>query len=188
MRLPTSTIKISVANSADPSVSLGFVVDVVTLLRWPGSQVQAVLDEDLHGVETSTASARHVSGTLVVESMSDALSVAGTVDIDWSGECRRCLGEATGVTPMELQEIYERLPVDGETFPLTDDRVDLEPMVRELIFLSLPLAPLCAAECLGPAPSEFPANTADDSLASTEPTGDPRWAALDALVFDEDAE
>ncbi len=177
------------ANSPDPTVSNGFVVDVVTLLRWPGNQVQAVLDEDLEGVETSAAAANHVRGTLIVESMPDALSVGGELDILWHGECRRCLGEAVGVTAVELQEIYERLPIDGETFPLTDNRVDLEPMVRELVLLSLPLAPLCAAECLGPAPAQFPAGVAEDqSNDLTEPSGDPRWAALDALVFDEDAE
>lgn len=177
------------ANSPDPTVSNGFVVDVVTLLRWPGSQVQAVLDEDLEGVETSAAEANHVRGTLLVESMSDALSVGGEIDIAWQGECRRCLGEAVGVTAVELHEIYDRLPVDGETFPLTDNRVDLEPMVRELVLLSLPLAPLCATECLGPAPAQFPAGVAEDQPDHpSEPSGDPRWAALDALVFDEDTE
>jgi len=50
--------------------------------------------------------------------------------------------------------------------------------------LALPLSPLCAADCVGPAPEWLPSA---DSPSGTEdgPVGDPRWAALDVLRFDE---
>jgi uncharacterized protein len=166
-------------------VSRGFIVDVVSLLRWPGSRTEVLLDAGLTGVATSAAEARRLHGSLTAESMPDSLTVAGIIQADWIGECRRCLGEAEGTVDVDVQEIYERQPVDGETFELTDDRVDLEPMLSELVTLTLPLAPLCGDDCLGPAPEDFPANVERDEEGA-EPEGDPRWAALDALVFDED--
>jgi uncharacterized protein len=68
----------------------------------------------------------------------------------------------------------------GETWPLTSDEIDLEPVVREAVLLALPLAPLCDEGCLGPAPERFPATVEDGDVAE-EPPRDPRWAALDQL-------
>lgn len=168
----------------EPVVVEGFVVDVVNLLRWPGSQAVAQLDEPMSDLATSAAAASHVRGALVVDAMSDSLSVTGELTVDWQGDCRRCLGDAEGSCTVDFQEIFERRPVEGETFQLTDDTVDLEPMVRELVMLGLPLAPLCGDDCRGPAPEAFPALPEVDEEPT--PSGDPRWAALDALVFDDD--
>ncbi len=95
-------------------------------------------------------------------------------------------------------------PTEGETYALDRDVVDLEPLVRDAVLLSLPLAPLCANDCQGPAPEAFPAIVEDDvavvspqpgSLRADadadaadleeEPRRDPRWAALDQLRLDE---
>ena len=70
----------------------------------------------------------------------------------WTGECRRCLGDAHGIARAEVREIFEARPTEGETYPLTGDHIDLEPLVRDAVLLSLPLAPLCSEGCLGPAP------------------------------------
>lgn len=163
----------------------GLVVDTVALLRWPGTQCDVAVDERPEDLSTSVARAVHVAGTLLVESMADSLSVTGTVDAHWEGTCRRCLDEARGTVEVEIQEIFERHPVEGETYELPDDHVDLRPMLEEQVVLTLPLAPLCGEDCAGPAPEAFPTTVESDE--APEPTGDPRWAALDALKFDDDA-
>ena len=90
----------------------------------------------------------------------------------------------------EVREVFEPRPVEGETYPLADDTVDLEPMVRDAVLLALPLAPLCGDDCLGPAPDVFPAVVEGDGPVddgdreAAEPPADPRWAALDELRFD----
>jgi uncharacterized protein len=98
-----------------------------------------------------------------------------------------------GSSTAEVREIFERHPTEGETYPLGDELVDLEPMVRDAALLVLPLAPLCKDDCLGPAPDAFPARVepeggdeADetDEADGEEPPTDPRWAALDQLKFD----
>lgn len=164
-------------------------VDVALLLRRPGDTCPVEVDLRFDDLANSVVEASRVAGALVVESMSDSLSVTGSLSAPWTGDCRRCLGEAEGVTTIDVSEIYERRPVDGETYPLVGDVVDLAPMVREQMLLSLPLAPLCDEDCGGPDPERFPSivGGADDAEgdAEQEPVGDPRWAALDALRFDD---
>jgi uncharacterized protein len=72
---------------------------------------------------------------------------------------------------------------------MADDIVNLEAMVRDAVLLALPLAPLCAADCRGPAPELFPARVAGEGEESEEvegsgPISDPRWAALAELDFE----
>lgn len=175
------------------------VVPVTDLLRHPGERRELRRTVPLDDCAISTAavpSGAEVELDLVLEALSTGLTVTGDVRAPWVGECRRCLGEVTGVAETHVQEVFERHPTEGETYPLADDHVDLEPMVRDAVLLALPLAPLCSEDCLGPAPDAFPATVeADEPAAPAEPDaeadasigGDPRWAALDALTFDDDA-
>jgi uncharacterized protein len=47
---------------------------------------------------------------------------------------------------------------------------------------------LCREDCTGPDPDAHPVTTVPDAAESSDdevpPSGDPRWAALDALHFD----
>jgi uncharacterized protein len=81
--------------------------------------------------------------------------------------------------------VFEVRPVDGETYPIEGDEVDLEPVVRDAALLHLPLAPLCRPDCEGPAPDVFPTRVEGDAT-DDEPARDPRWAALDELRLDAD--
>lgn len=130
-----------------------------------------------------------IDGTL--ESIPEGVVVDATVTVPWVGECRRCLSQIDGRATADVREIFETHPTDGETWPLAGDLLDLGPLVRETALLALPLAPLCADDCRGPAPDSFPAVVAGVQ-PSTAPDGhdpradddrpiDPRWAALDEL-------
>jgi len=114
-----------------------------------------------------------------------AVTVSGTVTVPWAAECRRCLDEISGVAVVDLSEVFEVRPVEGETYPIEGDEVDLEPVVRDAALLHLPLAPLCREDCVGPAPDAFPATVEGEEAADDEaPTRDPRWSALDELRFE----
>ncbi len=160
----------------------GFVVDVAPLLRRPGNRREVLIDQQVADLGTTAAEATRLTGSLLVEAMADSVSVTGAISAEWEGACRRCLEPARGAVEVEIQEVYEREPSEGETYQLADEHLDLAPMVREQVLLSLPLAPLCAPGCAGPAPDSFPARAEADEGAAG---GDPRWAALDALVFDD---
>jgi len=133
--------------------------------------------------------ARPVVVDLEVEAILGGVVVEGSVEVPWIGECRRCLEPVSGVADVAVREVFETRPVDGETYPLGSEVLDLEPMVRDAALLALPLAPVCGDECAGPAPERFPTGAAgteeDVDDPDEEPPRDPRWAALDALRGDQ---
>jgi uncharacterized protein len=162
--------------------STPFVVGVTELLRHPGTRREVVVAgplEDLAVVSSRVVAGTDVEARLTLEALSDSsLTASGTITADWAGECRRCLRVVEGSVRTEVREIFEARPVEGETYPLAGDRVDLEPMVRDAVLLALPLAPLCEEACAGPEPYEHPL------AAGEEPRRDDRWAALEQLKFD----
>lgn len=133
--------------------------------------------------------ARPVAVDLEVEAITGGVVAEGTVAVPWVGECRRCLEPVVGTAEVAVREIFESRPVEGETYPLGSEVLDLEPMVRDAALLALPLAPVCDDGCGGPAPDLFPtgpaaAEGAEGDDDGDEPPRDPRWAALDALRRD----
>lgn len=174
------------------------VVPVLDLLRRPGARKDLVTSVVLDPIVLTGAAVpdgAEVDISLTLEVQGEQLMVSGHVEAPWQGECRRCLDPTEGTVTATIQEVFERDPIDGETWPLAIDRVDLEPVVHEAVLLALPLAPLCAPDCPGPDPERFPAlvegETLDaDDVAATDVDGpdaiplDPRWAALDQLHFD----
>lgn len=151
----------------------------------------------MSGLSISTAAVpddASIDLDLELEALSDGLVATGTIAAPWEGECRRCLRPVTGRAEVSVREIFQDRPVEGETYPVGADLVDLEPMVRDAVLLALPLAPLCDADCRGPAPETFPAlleggdggdgaaDGADEDRPG--PIADPRWAALAELDFE----
>lgn len=93
---------------------------------------------------------------VVLRAAGSSLVAAGQLEGTWTAECRRCLEEVRGPLKASLREVFEWDPVEGETWPIDDQRIDLAPPVREAAMLALPLAPLCSQDCAGPVPSRFP--------------------------------
>jgi uncharacterized protein len=173
-------------------MSRPFVVPTGELFRHPGARQQVVLVGPLPGVALSTSRLTDddVQADLTLEAQGSTVTVTGRVVGRWTGECRRCLATTEGEMTVGLQEIFEPDPVEGETYPLDPDHVDLEPALREALALALPLAPLCDETCAGPDPEDHPVTVEDEAgppgangTSGTVPA-DPRWAALDTLRFD----
>ena len=161
-------------------------VGVSELLRRPGTQREFDVAAELDGLRISSAAVpdgAEVRGRFTIEAISDhAVTVKGDVVAPWTGECRRCLREVDGSLTARVEEIFETRPVEGETYPLENERVDLEPLVRDAVLLALPLAPLCDPTCAGPEPTAHPLGGDDRAQR------DPRWAALSELKFEDTAE
>lgn len=174
----------------------GLRIGVADLLAHPGERrpiTRGVPADELGTIATSSARVP-AGGTLhldlVLESiLPPSIVVTGTVTFPWEGACRRCLREVTAEGVVELREIVEHRPTEGETYGLRHDTVDLGEIVYDAVLLSLPLAPLCAEDCRGPAPEVFPAAIAGEESEPADPEGadrprDPRWSTLDELRFD----
>jgi uncharacterized protein len=158
------------------------LVSVADLLRRPGTRRPVQRSVVLPLLALSTAAVPEggaASLDLVLESIANGIVVTGTIRVPWVGECRRCLDVVHGEAQAEVHDIFDPHPVEGETYPRAGETIDLEPLVRDAVLLMLPLAPLCRADCLGPAPDEFPA-----VVVPVDGPVDERWAALDQLRFD----
>jgi uncharacterized protein len=166
-----------------PTIS-AFRIPVADLLRRPGAsravRVAAPL-ADVRGPGAEIPAEQPIAVDLIFERVPDGLVVRGTVTARWEAACSRCLASVGGDLEVGVAELYEREPLEGETYRLSDDDiVDLEPMIRDALLLELPPVPLCRPDCQGLcAKCGIDRNTSECDCADAEP--DPRWAALRSL-------
>jgi uncharacterized protein len=169
-----------------------FQVGVADLMHRPGARRTESL--------TGPTAAMTVAATLVpegstlvleakLEPVSNGILTTGWAEVSWTSECRRCEIAVAGTTRAEFREQFEphtNAEADEEldTYPLVQDRIDLELVAREAILLDLPLAPLCREECAGLCPT-CGADLNEGACECVPVAADPRWAALDALRLEE---
>jgi uncharacterized protein len=178
----------------DPRAPL--VLDTRELGRRPGSQRQrtftapapAELGIEVLGVPEGSP----IEFDIRLEAVMEGVLVTGTASAGLVGECVRCLEEIRDEIAVDFQElfVYEEKDDqdDGEdtgTSRLEGDLLDLEPLLRDAVVLSLPFQPLCRDDCPGLC-IECGARLADDPDHQHEEPIDPRWAALQGLTQDDD--
>lgn len=166
-----------------------FLISTGELFRQRGAVHPLTLAGPLPGLALSSTrlTGDDVVAEVVLEAQGETVTASGTVTGWWEGECRRCLEPTGGQVSVEVSEVFEPDPVEGETYPLGRDDLDLEPALRDALALALPIAPLCDEACAGPDPEAHPvtvAADADDADTPEPAPADPRWGALDALHFD----
>ncbi len=159
-------------------------IPVAELLRHPGAKREVDLSGDLGEVKVTASHVRPGAQTQVVgtiESLDNiTVQFKGTVTAPWDGDCRRCLGPAAGSLTVEVHELFERAPESEDIYPLQADRLDLEPLARDALYLELPQAPLCMADCQGLCP-ECGADRNTVDCGHTVDELDPRWDAFREL-------
>jgi uncharacterized protein len=177
----------------DPRAPL--VLDTRELGRRPGSQRQKSFSvpapADL-GIEVlSVPEGSPVEFELRLEAVMEGVLVTGTARAGLVGECVRCLEEIRDDVVADFQELFvydgDDSDADDEdtgTSRLEGDLVDLEPLLRDAVVLSLPFQPLCREDCPGLC-IECGARLADDPGHQHEEPIDPRWAALQGLTQDD---
>jgi uncharacterized protein len=159
------------------------VIGVNEQLRRLGTRKHIEVQAEVPGLALSSArvpEGAEVAVDVMIEAISHAsVTATGEVTAPWEGECRRCLAIVEGTLTADVKEVFEAHPVEGETYPLEHDEVDLEPLARETVVLELPQAPLCREDCQGLCP-ECGADR-NEGTCSCAPPIDPRWAVLDEL-------
>jgi uncharacterized protein len=160
------------------------LVNVAPLRKRAGNRQPVLERAEVAGLSTSVsrvAEGDEVTVDLVLESLQGgAIVAAGTVTAPWTGECRRCLGPASGVLQLPVRELFETGSDQEDTYSLEGDQIDLEPLVRDAVLLELPQAPICAETCQGLCPT-CGINRNEGTCACETEARDPRWAALDQL-------
>ena len=162
-----------------------FIVPAAKLRRVAGTvrrELRQAPIDDLAAMGSAVPEGADVSVEVTLSSYPGGVMASGTVAAPWTGECRRCGGPVGGEVRAEVRERYvaaSETEVDDEAYPLADDELDLEPLARDAVLLELPLAPLCAPDCLGLCP-QCGINRNEEACTCEQPV-DPRWSALDAL-------
>ena len=84
---------------------------------------------------------------LRLEAVMEGVLVSGEVDVPVAGSCARCLEPIEDTLELDVQELFayegsttEETIEEDEVRLVENDRIDLEPMIRDLVVLSLPLA------------------------------------------------
>ena len=157
------------------------LVQVADLLATPGRRRQL---DGRRLLEELTVGGGAVAGDsvelqLVLEAQAGRIICSGEVRACWELECRRCLSPVRVPVAPAVTEVFESAPAEGETFSLDGEVVDLAPMLREVVLLTLPLAPLCDESCEGPAAGSYLATPSAEGAEDPEVQRDPRWAGLD---------
>jgi uncharacterized protein len=174
--------------SGRPDPASLWVVDTRTLGRRPGNtrlvRLAAPVTEPM-GIEVIAIPAgSEIDVEVRLEAVAEGVLVSGTAAGTAVGQCSRCLVDVTEPVVARIQELFAypdsttaATTEDDEVPRLVGDLIDMEPLVRDEIVLSLPLVPLCRPDCRGLCPG------CGERLDDLEPDHshemmDPRWAAL----------
>ncbi|MBC7724610.1 MAG: DUF177 domain-containing protein [Burkholderiaceae bacterium] len=117
---------------------------------------------------------------LRMESLHDGILVRADIDTEAVGECVRCLIGVTLPVEVEFQELFAYSHDEAFEYEVDEDTIDLEPVVRDAVVLSLPFQPVCQEDCLGLCP-QCGVRLLDNPDHEHEAPIDPRWAALGSL-------
>jgi uncharacterized protein len=161
-------------------------IDVRDLVGRPGASKVEQVAGTLETLETELASLARdapIRGELVLESIVEGIVASGRLEGAFELRCARCLREFERGFAVDLQELFVMFPhEDSDEYPL-DPEGFLEPdqMVRDVVGVELPFAPVCRQDCRG-----LCARCGGDlnlgECTCEEPRIDPRWEALDVLL------
>jgi len=178
-----------------PAVTSPWVIDTRELGRRPGSSRaihRTVPVEVPLGVEDVIEVPRgaEVDLDVLLESVVEGVLVSGTASAPTTGSCSRCLDPLSGQVEVDLTELFayphsatDETTDEDEVSRLVDDRIDLEPVVRDAVVLALPQVPLCTPDCAGLCP-DCGAKWAEVGPEHGHEKIDPRWAALNERFGD----
>lgn len=161
-----------------------YTLAVYDLMHRPGEMREKTLDVVVpEGFGNAVIGVREGSKLTVdarLESLHDGILVSAEARATAEGECVRCLIEVSIPVEVEFQELFAYSFDEAFDYTVHDDHVDLEPVVRDAVVLSLPFQPVCQEDCLGLCP-ECGVRLLDNPGHEHEAPVDPRWAALAGL-------
>ncbi|MCS4275715.1 uncharacterized protein M2390_000876 [Mycetocola sp. BIGb0189] len=129
---------------------------------------------------------KELSVQVRLESVHEGIYVTAQVETEAVGECGRCLDEFTEPVEVEFAELFAYSSDEASEHEVHDDHVDLEPLIRDAVVLSLPFQPVCRPDCPGLDP-ETGERLADIPDYEPRKIVDPRWAALAEFSPDQGA-
>ena len=101
----------------------------------------------------------------MIERIPEGIVIHGHVTGEYESECSRCLHAGARRVLGRRNEMFEREPIDGETYPLEGEEIDLELPVRD------PCSSICprrrSAATIAPGCARAVASTATNPRRAT---------------------
>jgi uncharacterized protein len=128
-----------------------------------------------------------IRGRLTLLRTDEEILVRGILQVAVALECGRCLAPTTTTLHIELDERFRPISLgkvqedDQVSVIDADNQLDLRPVLKDLVTISIPMHVVCRPDCLGLCPecgqnlNEGPCNCPSDDI-------DPRLVALKALL------
>jgi uncharacterized protein len=161
-----------------------YTVSVVDIVHRPGEMreksIDVTVDDDMGNAVIGVRKGSKLQIDARLEALHDGILASGEVFAVADGECVRCLIDVSIPVEVEFQELFAYSFDEAFDYTVQDDHVDLEPLVRDAVVLSLPFQPVCQEDCLGLCP-ECGVRLLDNPGHEHEAPIDSRWAALVGL-------
>jgi uncharacterized protein len=165
---------------------MSVVIDVRDLLSQPGASRTVRVSEPVPGLGTELAAVpadHRIHAQLLLESVVEGVLVSGPVSGDMALICARCLKTFQSDFRLEVQELFTPgAGAEDDEYPVNERSIDVEPMIRDAVVLSMPFAPLCRPDCLGLC--ERCGGDRNLGECRCEREVDPRWARLSSLELE----
>jgi uncharacterized protein len=162
-------------------------LDVTQLLREPiGTHTDVEFDLGFQYLAKDLP-VNGIRGRLTLLRTDDEILVRGILQVAIALECGRCLEQTTTILDIELDERFRPVSLgtdqddDQVSMIDADNHLDLRPVLKDLVFISIPMHVVCRPDCLGLCPdcgqnlNEGPCDCRSDDI-------DPRLVALKALI------
>jgi uncharacterized protein len=165
---------------------VSIAVDVRDLIGHPGSSREVHVEERIDGLRTELAQVggeAPVDADLLLESVVEGILASGDVTGTITETCARCLTPVDRPFRLRVQELFapDAGDDDEDGYPLTEGEIDLEPLIRDAVLLSMPYSPLCRPDCRGLCERCGGNRNLDECTCG--PTVDERWAPLSGLLL-----
>jgi len=158
-----------------------YTVPVFDLVHRPGEmrehQLEVVVPEKLGEGQIAVPKGAELELDVKLEGLHDGILVSAHVSGTAVGECSRCLRDIAEPVEVDFAELFAYDVDEAFDYQVQDDHVDLEPVVRDAVVLSLPFQPVCRPDCPGLDPET---GERVDDIPDYQPREivDPRWSAL----------
>jgi uncharacterized protein len=137
-----------------------------------------------HTVVDGDLEVKNLTGTLHATRTGQGVYMHGSLTAAALIECVRCLDEFDQILTAELDELFVYPPqkdVEPELTISEEAILDLNPILRELFILDIPIQPVCRTDCQGLCPV-CGENRNEQQCEHPEEKIDPRMAVLKSLL------
>jgi uncharacterized protein len=148
---------------------------------WRSAEVTGTIDDlatELAGLPADTP----VTAELLLESLEEGILASGRLQGVLSLRCARCLTSFEQALDVEIRELFAPFPhEDSDEYPLEPEGfLAPEQMIRDVVGVELPFAPVCRPDCRGLC-GRCGGDLNLGECTCSEPDIDPRWAGLGEL-------